>query len=78
MNREIRILFLLIDSRRGIMPIDQEIIEFLELNNINFYIVFTKNDLVKKPIILDNSKTINTSIRLNQGFDIIRNYIIKA
>lgn len=47
-RREVAALFLLIDSRHGKMPNDEQMIEFLACYNIAFSLVFTKVDKLNK------------------------------
>jgi GTP-binding protein len=46
----LRRLYLLLDSARGVMPIDREVITFLNKLAIPFALVFTKADRVKKEV----------------------------
>jgi GTP-binding protein len=47
---EIKDVFLLIDSRHGVLPNDEEMIQFLDHHRINFTPVFTKVDKISKNI----------------------------
>lgn len=47
-THNIKRLFLLLDSRRGVMDIDQQIIKFLGQEGVPFRIVLNKIDLLKK------------------------------
>jgi len=46
-NKQLRLVNLLIDSRRGIKEADVEVIDLLRSCNINFQIIFTKADKSK-------------------------------
>jgi GTP-binding protein len=46
-GKNIKNIFLLIDSRHGLKANDKKMIEFLESNKIKFQIILTKTDLMK-------------------------------
>ncbi len=50
-RNEIQDVFLLIDSRHGVMDNDQEMIDFLDHHKIEFTPVFTKADKISKNMI---------------------------
>lgn len=42
-------VFLLIDSRHGIKPVDQDIMEMLDVSAVSYQVVLTKVDKIKVP-----------------------------
>jgi GTP-binding protein len=81
-SKRATLFFLLIDARRGLMTLDQEVIDALIFYNYQFVIVLTKIDLIKKTalqIILDNLKsykTIAVSAKKQDGLLVLRQLII--
>ncbi len=47
----LRRLFLLIDSRRGIMPVDEEVMDLLDQAAVVYQLVLTKTDKLKSPAL---------------------------
>ena len=56
-NRQPAKLFLLIDSRRGIMDIDTAVLEAIQVLNHRLCLVFTKSDLVRAEDLKNLTKT---------------------
>lgn len=47
----LRRVFVLIDARRGIRKVDEEIMKLLSGSAVNFQIIFTKIDKIKPPVL---------------------------
>ena len=77
-------IYLLIDARRGILDIDQHVIDIFNECHINFIIVITKYDKLKKSeqnilrdnILEDYSNSIFTISKDNWGIDDLRYNIL--
>ncbi|QEK39178.1 ribosome biogenesis GTP-binding protein YihA/YsxC [Candidatus Nesciobacter abundans] len=65
-------IFILIDSRRGVMDLDREVIDFCRENNVPFKIVGTKSD---KKDSLDFESNFLTSSHTKKGYDKIAKYL---
>ena len=86
-SRNIKLVFQLIDSRRGITENDADMIKFLQYHNINFAVVITKCDKlnkteldnaingVKNDPLLKGAQVIATSSVKTQGIDEIKQKI---
>ena len=86
-SRNIKLVFQLIDSRRGITENDADMIKFLQYHNINFAVVITKCDKlnktelenavnsVKGDHLLKDAEVIVTSSTKTQGIDEIKQKI---
>ena len=49
-SKNLKIVFVLIDSRHGLKEIDLEFLSFLEKNKLNYKLVFTKSDKITQAI----------------------------
>ncbi len=47
-NKDLVCAFLLVDSRRGVGPMDQELLEYFSYYDIPYYLVFTKADKINQ------------------------------
>ncbi|MCD8203725.1 MAG: ribosome biogenesis GTP-binding protein YihA/YsxC [Coprobacillus sp.] len=45
-NKDLKCAFLLIDSRRGVGPMDKELLEYFSYYDIPYYLLFTKADKI--------------------------------
>ena len=92
-RRELRRLYLLIDSRVGVQPIDGEFMNFLNQNNIKYQIVLTKIDKSKKTELDQlekmleaffkncpniDKKVLPVSSRANLNLELLRESIIQT
>lgn len=59
----LRRVFLLIDSRRGLMPADRDVMELLDGAAVNYQIVLTKADKVKSGEIAELTGEIETELK---------------
>ncbi|MAI02239.1 MAG: YihA family ribosome biogenesis GTP-binding protein [Rickettsiales bacterium TMED254] len=89
-RQNLRKVFLLLDSRRGLKEIDISFLEFLADNRIDFKIIFTKADKISKKNeellisnfslnkLTENSIPFFTSAKTKLGIKDIRKEIIKT
>ncbi len=86
-RRNLRLVFLLIDARRGIIDIDRNVINFFTIMAIPFLVILTKQDQITQAKQIELSVALNheianfpsalpelivTSARKNQGIDTLR------
>ena len=63
-NRELKLVLILLDSRRELSQDDQEIISFIKENNVPYFVVITKYDKVNQ-----KEKAALNKRLANEGFD---------
>ena len=63
-NRELKLVLILLDSRRELSQDDQEIIAFIKENNVPYFVVVTKYDKVNQ-----KEKAALNKRLINEGFD---------
>ncbi len=73
-NRELLMVLLLIDSRRGIMSIDEMMLEWLNYYRIKFIIVLTKIDKISQNELVK----VNNKVARQFGENMIINYSSKS
>ena len=76
-GRNIKLVFQLIDSRRGITDSDADMIEFMQYHGINFAIVITKCDKLNKTE-LENAINSVKNHPLIKGVDVIATSCVKT
>ena len=61
-------MIITIDSRRGLMQSDKELIEFTKNKNTVFYVVLTKIDKLKKNEIIKITKKVEADLKKYSNF----------
>ncbi|WP_036464155.1 ribosome biogenesis GTP-binding protein YihA/YsxC [Mycoplasmopsis sturni] len=76
LNRsQLKNLFLLIDARHGITKIDEQILTFLNINNIPFSLVYTKMDKLKQK---DKNMLLKSHKVFKKQFELTNTYFVSS
>lgn len=76
LNRsQLKNLFLLIDARHGITKIDEQILTFLNINNIPFSLVYTKMDKLKQK---DKNMLLKSHKAFKKQFELTNTYFVSS
>ena len=77
-RKELKMCYILIDSRRGIMNTDMDMIDFLEHFEVKYTIIYTKIDKLSQAELSEVRKNDMAILRLNQYIHIPQNGFIAS